>query len=948
MSRLNAIICIGFIWLGLNQKDEETNDFKIQVGVEEVRVDAVVVDRSGRQITGLTAGDFEVYQDGQQQKIISSTYIRHEQTRPDKNIILSTNPGTARDTSISAPRNELRRTIVFLVDDLSMDMTEVYYAHMSLQKFVENQMQPHDLVAIMQTSGGNAGLQPFSSDKKQLLARISKIKWNPLLEHPTALPQAMAIDYNIKALQDMPGRKVLFLLSAQVMLPDQLSRDPMYERLADEAMRAGVVIHTMDMMGLVTDPAIGVEAERQSVKLAARNMNKPLPLSQKTGGIFVTNNNFFVSGIGYAEEEMKGYYLLSFIPPAGTFDPAGPSAYHKVKVTVRRPGTEVHTRDGFYGLLKAAKEPGRSRNSLIEAMSSPFQYNDLTLLLASGYIHDPQKGYLVRAWLHLDGNRLGIIKEKDGGLTISVEAVATATDIDGLTCDSGNTRISFPVNDSDIEWIKENGLKISITIPAVKPGSYYVRAAVKDLATGAIGSAYQFLDIPDLKKNALSLSSLFILNRPEDASSLQSGIPEESLNPARPLALRSQALRRYRSGESFDYMAILYNAKSQDGTNLEWQFILFQNGSEIFRSKPEALTVKGSENAEGIPIKSTLKIESTMQPGDYVLQLIVRDKREKKRIATQSMNLEIGAGDVGAPALQETQGVMRKTVVEMTAEELQRFYRKELSHVKFDSSQEKLKYILDKAGERVVSFFRDFSNSSAKERVELSKSYRDAESGVSVPILEHTRSSGITNRVEGYHYLILPGSGRDENSWIEDRTDKDNRIVRGIPGFIMSSGHAGKCLYLHPRHQANSNFRYIGRETEKAGAYVIAFSQKPEAADYLSRYSESNSTTAVRFLVQGLIWLDPDSCQIIRMRTSMLSPEMQTTLRETITDIRYGKNLFDNSPREFWLPQEINVSWEVSQSNGLIVIYRNRHKYSDFHFFAVDTDYKISQPKSEN
>ena len=298
-SRPRTWVCLGFFWLGFplsahtqeirttssNSGDqvEKTGSFNIQVGVEEVRIDAVVVDGKGRQITDLTAGDFEIYQDGQQQKLISSAYITNNQAQPGKRIVLSQDSRTTPKIPASAlPGDDIRRTIVFLVDDLSMQMPDIQNARMSLQKFIETQMQPGDRVAIMQTTGGNAGLQPFSANKQRLLARVGKIKWNPLLSRPASLPQIMAIAYNIRALRDMPGRKFLLLLSTQVMLPDQLSKDPVFDRLADEALRAGVVIHTLDIMGLVNDSTIRVEKEDPRT---GEIRIETLPLDAQTAGV---------------------------------------------------------------------------------------------------------------------------------------------------------------------------------------------------------------------------------------------------------------------------------------------------------------------------------------------------------------------------------------------------------------------------------------------------------------------------------------------------------------------------------------------------------------------------------------------------------------------------------------------------------------------------------------
>jgi hypothetical protein len=72
-------------------------------------------------------------------------------------------------------RDAVRRTIVFLVD--AQDFVDIYRTRMALSKYVEEQMQPGDLISIIKTSGGNAHLQAFTSDKRELLARIDSIQW---------------------------------------------------------------------------------------------------------------------------------------------------------------------------------------------------------------------------------------------------------------------------------------------------------------------------------------------------------------------------------------------------------------------------------------------------------------------------------------------------------------------------------------------------------------------------------------------------------------------------------------------------------------------------------------------------------------------------------------------------------------------------------------------------
>jgi hypothetical protein len=72
----------------------------------------------------------------------------------------------------------------------------------------------------------------------------------------------------------------------------------------------------------------------------------------------------------------------------------------------------------------------------------------------------------------------------------------------------------------------------------------------------------------------------------------------------------------------------------------------------------------------------------------------------------------------------EQVGKTEKTVIDMTEQELRQFYHDELHSLKFDPSQDQLDHLLKKVGDSVVSFFRDFSNVSSKERVEMSKTHK--------------------------------------------------------------------------------------------------------------------------------------------------------------------------------------------------------------------------------
>lgn len=151
----------------LEQQGKPEQDITVRVAVDEVRIDAVVLNWRGHQIADLTADDFEIYQDGKQQKITSCTYVNDYIPQRDRKIPLI--------SELAPSKNDIRRTILFLVDDLSMSFVNLHHTRMALTNFVEKQMQPGDLVGILQTTMGFG--QAFSTDKRQLLSAIEKIQW---------------------------------------------------------------------------------------------------------------------------------------------------------------------------------------------------------------------------------------------------------------------------------------------------------------------------------------------------------------------------------------------------------------------------------------------------------------------------------------------------------------------------------------------------------------------------------------------------------------------------------------------------------------------------------------------------------------------------------------------------------------------------------------------------
>ncbi len=657
-------------------------DFTIRIGVEEIRLDAVVLDGKGRQITGLTAEDFELYQDDRPQKINAAYYIT-DQFTPAAKHALPSKPlkGVPPIPSPMMTRDKAQRVIIFVVDDLSMGFEHVHNARMALGKFIDNQMQSGDLVAILRTSHGISALQMFSSDKRHLQKLVENIRWgdNVRLRHAENLrwgdnarfnwaqnnenyifdAQLSTLSYSVHALKNMPGRKAVLLITTASELPGNIRGGATvdyinmylnrYNSLADAALRVGVVIHLMDIKGLLT-PISGSAFE--SGVFAPPGLPDPgveLPIGKKTGGMTLRDSNFFVNGIGRVNDALKGYYLISYTPPATTFKENRKRIYHRIKIKAKRRGAQVYTRDGFFGISETPDTSLLAQNRLRQAIFSPFQFADLKINLASGFMDNPQTGYLLRSWVHLDAENLSIVEDKDENGFIRIETSCVTSDISGNIHDASGVQFEFRARKENIPWIRLHGIGFVQLLPVKKPGAYHVRVAVRDIASNKVGSAYQYIDIPDLKKRRLALSDLFIISQKEDGAWIRAGIPKEDLKVLlSPLLskdeVRNPALRNYSPGDGFEYVAAVYNAKSDknEPPELESQYILYRNGMELLRSDPVPLDLSGMSEFARLPVRKRLLLGDSIEEGDYVLQLVVRDKRAgKKGITGQSLNFQI-------------------------------------------------------------------------------------------------------------------------------------------------------------------------------------------------------------------------------------------------------------------------------------------------------------------
>jgi VWFA-related protein len=655
----------------------------VRISITLVQIDAVVTDQQGKQVTNLKPSDFDIYEDGRRQQITNFSYVvaQPDSPAPPKTEARSKAPAPIGPLTRLRP-DQVRRTVALVVDDLGLSFESTAGVRAALKKFVDEQMQAGDLVAIIRTGAGMGALQQFTSDKRQLYAAISG---KPLGSDADTIDEFRAeiysvgtlgaLNFVVRGLREFPGRKSVILFSDGFKLfnREQNSQRVLesLRRLTDLANRASVVVYTIDARGLqplgptAADDMGSLDREQIEQRLESRraemfDSQEGLQyLAQETGGFFVRNTNDIGRGIKRVLDDQSGYYLIGYVPEQATFKlEQGRRKFHKISVNVKTAGLRVRSRTGFYGIADEEAQPVRRTpaQQVTAALMSPFASGDVHLRLTSLFGHDPKAGAFVRSLLHIDARDLTFTDEPGGWYKSVMNVVAVTFGDNGHLVDQESRTYTLQVRKAMYKQVRDRGFLYTVNLPVKKPGAYQMRVAVRDSASERVGSANQFIDVPDLGKNRLTLSGLVLSGSDparanktatvdaNDSAQQTAGDKEGAVEDFEPLA--SPAVRMLRRGFDLDYAFLIFNAQSDPKTKqpqLDSQVVLLKDGKQVFSGKVSAIPLGEQPDLKHIPASGRLRLGTDLAAGEYVLQIINTDKlaKEKYRAATQWMDFEI-------------------------------------------------------------------------------------------------------------------------------------------------------------------------------------------------------------------------------------------------------------------------------------------------------------------
>src|SRR6266436_4873489 len=373
----------------------------------------------------------------------------------------------------------------------------------------------------------------------------------------------------------LPGRKLVFLISDGFLLdtgPRNADPRGKLSQITDAALRAGIVIYTIDARGLFSgqlDATNNVPFDKQNRLESASLREGPSAqdalnaLAGDTGGRALRNTNYFDRWVNKVLDETSQYYLLAWRP--NKEEGTSTNFRHVAVRVIDHPEYSVRLPRGFlkpnaspaWLPVAAAQTPAQAHRDLQQALTASYPKAEIPISLSLVFLDTPEHGPVLTASVRVSNQTLSY-EVTEGKPAAAVDVVGVVLNDKGKPAGTFQTRLKISPPTSNSTDQNTSATIYNARMP-LTPGLYQVRVASRDSKSGQVGSAQQWVQIPDLSLRRLTLSSLLLgLQSVElkEAKAAPAATPQEQFN------IDHHFARNARLG----FMAFVYNAaRGQEG-----------------------------------------------------------------------------------------------------------------------------------------------------------------------------------------------------------------------------------------------------------------------------------------------------------------------------------------------------------------------------------------------
>ena len=650
----------------------QQSDYIFHAQTDLVLVNVTVRDKNGNFVRSLKPGDFSVFEDNKPQKVVSFDIENTDAVATQE--VAQANPlpeeTAAKPTStqsLASVVNEFkdRRLIVLLFDLSAMEPDEIDRAITSAVRYVDTQMAPADLVAIVSLGSSLLVNQDFTTDhdllKKELLAfntasgqgfeegSTGSTEGTPDTAQPFTVDDTeyniFNTDRRLEALRSVAERlshvqqKKSLIYFSSGMDRTGIENQSELRAATNAAVRANLAIYTMDMRGLQAIVA-GGEAQNASLRgvsaysgqsmMNALNSNFTtqetlVTLASDTGGRAFLDSNDFGKIFKSVQDDSSTYYMLGY----HSTNPARDGRYRHITVKVNVPGVKVDYRRGYYApadYQHSTKED--KERQLEEQLASELPATDLPLYLGAAYFRLDGNRFSVPISLVVPGSQIPFVRSSDRDKA-TLDVIGVVTDKDSRPMTTIRDTVKLAVDTADNVTKKNVQYNTALTLTS---GRYHLKFVVRENQTGRMGSFETDLDVPDLRAQPLKISSIVLANQLQVAKKISTPNPlirdgqEIIPNITHVFSTAQHLLLYYEVYDPGRSVAPEFSeaAQARSSIHLLTNVAFFRGKTKVFESSLVELTDLNARDRKAGVFQLDLPL-SPLKPGFYTCQINVID-----------------------------------------------------------------------------------------------------------------------------------------------------------------------------------------------------------------------------------------------------------------------------------------------------------------------------------
>jgi len=653
-----------------------------------VVVDVTVKDKSGKAIENLTESDFAVFEDGKPQKIVvfERQKLSLEPAPPEP-------PPTLRDQmelpedpkttiTVQSPgkiQYHDKRLLVMFFDFSSMAMPEQVRAQESALKFLDTQMTPSDMVAVMLFTSAIQVKTDFTGNRTVLKDIINQLPIGEMSDLAGDADTAddngedtgaafvadetefnifntdrklAAIEEAVRKLSVLPEKKSLIYFSSGISRTG-VENQAQLEASINASAKANVAIYPIDARGLMADPPGGGASRassrgtgifngsvQNSQRASINNSQETLAtLAADTGGKVFLDSNDLSLGIVNAQQEYRSYYVLGYYTTNGKTD----GKYRRISVKLTNNlSAKLEHRQGYYAQKVWGKFNGQDKEQqLREALAAGDPQTDLPLALEADYFRITPTAYFVPIAVKVPGSVIALAEKRGGGQT-EFDFIGQVQDERRTVVGAVRDYIKVHLEPGEAERMASRNFHYDAGF-TLGPGRYRVKFLVRENQTGKMGTFDARFVVPDLAADSMMLKTSSVVwsnqREPLKASVGEAQKTSKKVSVSNPLIVGEEKIvpnitRVFRRNQnlyvSFDVYDAAPDPANRRARRIAVSMSLFnQKGAKAFEAGPLHATELAATRPDAVPVQLQVPLKG-LAPGRYTCQINVIDEIGRK------------------------------------------------------------------------------------------------------------------------------------------------------------------------------------------------------------------------------------------------------------------------------------------------------------------------------